>query len=204
MKEEQLELPKHIVFSGTGSKILNIITSDNKILADFSKRIFEAVYNQSFDIDGLSVESEKEIPKEVTCKGGLMLPEDMSIDIESIKVTHTCIPGIKTLTYERLDDINKASIVNYVNDFNSFFLELNSKYSFVDYFNASPKSIDVFKSELNKHIRDYLEDGLEYNKKMDEISSDDKELEETLFFYPVIGALNYLSNQLALLNPINN
>jgi hypothetical protein len=204
MKEEQLELPKHIVFSGTGSKILNIITSDNKILADFSKRIFESVYNQSFDIDGLSVESEKEIPKEVTCKGGLMLTEDMSIDIESIKVTHTCIPGIKTLTYERLDDYYKATIVNYVNDFNSFFLELNSKFSFVDYFNASPKSIDLFKSELNKYIRDYLEDGLEYNKKMDEISSDDKELEETLFFYPVIGALNYLSNQLALLNPINN
>jgi hypothetical protein len=39
---------------------------------------------------------------------------------------------------------------------------------------------------------------------LDEIATDDKELEETLFFYPVIGAINYLSNQLAHLTPINN
>src|SRR5690606_16763975 len=73
MKQKQIELPKHIVFSGTGSKVLNIISSDLKILANFSKVIFENVHNQKFDSDGLSIETEKEMPKEVTCKGGLML-----------------------------------------------------------------------------------------------------------------------------------
>jgi hypothetical protein len=204
MKQEELELPKHIVFSGTGSKILNIITSDAKILANYSKKIFELVYNQTFDMDGLSVESEKDIPKEVTCKGGLMLTEDMSIDIQSLKATYTCIDGLEKLTYDCLDDTNKAKIAKYVNEFNAFFMELNSMYSFADYFNASQKSIELFKTELNKHVRDYLEDGLEYNRKLDEIATDDKELEETLFFYPVIGAINYLSNQLAHLTPINN
>jgi len=204
MKEKEEELPKHIVFSGTGSKILNIITSDAKILANYSKKIFELVYGKNFDSDGLSIESEIEIPKEITCKGGLMIPEDMSIDIKSLKKTYTCINGIEKLTYESLDDTNKDKIAKYVNDFNAFFMELNSIYSFADYFNASQKSIELFKTELNKHVRGYLEDGLEYNRKLDQIATDDKELEETLFFYPVIGAINYLSNQLAHLTPINN
>jgi hypothetical protein len=68
MKQKQIELPKHIVFSGTGSKVLNVITSDLKILANLSKTIFENVYNQKFDKDGLSIETEKEMPKKLLAK----------------------------------------------------------------------------------------------------------------------------------------
>jgi hypothetical protein len=69
---------------------------------------------------------------------------------------------------------------------------------------VSAKSLEIFKVELNKHLRDYLEEGLEYNKKLDEIASDDKEVEETLFFYPLIGAINNLSNHLSQLTQVNN
>jgi hypothetical protein len=205
MKQKQIELPKHIVFSGTGSKVLNIISSDLKILANLSKKIFENVYGQSFDTDGLSIETEKEMPKEVTCKGGLMLnAEDLAIDISSIKATNTCLEGISKLTYDQLNETAKEKIAIYVSDFNEFFFNLNTQYGFADYFNVSAKSLEIFKDELNKHLRDYLEEGLEYNKKLDEIASDDKEVEETLFFYPLIGAINNLSNHLSQLTQVNN
>lgn len=205
MKRKQIELPKHIVFSGTGSKILNVITSDFKILANLSKAIFENIYNKQFDLDDLTIETEKEMPKEVTCKGGLMLnAEDLAIDIRTIKTTHTCLNGVDKLTYEQLDENAKTDIANYVSDFNNYFLKLNSQFSFADYFNVSTKSLEVFKGELNKHLRDYLEEGLEYNKKLDEIATDDKEIEETLFFYPLIGAINNLSTHLSQLTPVNN
>jgi hypothetical protein len=205
MKQKQIELPKHFVFSGTGSKVLNVITSDIKILANLSKIIFENVYGQKFDTDGLSIETEKEMPKEVTCKGGLMLnAEDLAIDIRTIKATHTCLNGIEKLTYEQLDESAKANIANYVGEFNKFFLNLNAQYNFADYFNVTEKSLGVFKEELNKHLRDYLEEGLEYNKKLDEIATDDKEIEETLFFYPLIGAINNLSNNLSQLTQVHN
>jgi hypothetical protein len=205
MKQKQIDLPKHIVFSGTGSKVLNVITSDLKILANLSKTIFENVYNQTFDSDSLSIETEKEMPKEVTCKGGLMLnAEDLAIDIRTIKSTHTCLKGVEKLTYEQLDDVAKANIANYVGDFNKFFLNLNAQYSFADYFNTTAKSLEIFKDELNKHLRDYLEEGLEYNKKLDEIATDDKEIEETLFFYPLIGAINNLSTHLSQLSQVIN
>ena len=205
MKQKQIELPKHIVFSGTGSKVLNVITSDLKILANLSKTIFETVYKQKIDSDGLSIETEKEMPKEVTCKGGLMLnAEDLAIDIRTIKATHTCLNGVEKLTYDQLDETAKANIANYVSEFNKFFFNLNSQYSFADYFNVTAKSLDIFKEELSKHLRDYLEEGLEYNKKLDEIANDDKEIEETLFFYPLIGAINNISTHLSQLTQVNN
>ena len=205
MKQKQIELPKHIVFSGTGSKVLNVITSDLKILANLSKTIFENVYNQKFDKDGLSIETEKEMPKEVTCKGGLMLnAEDLAIDIRTIKATHTCLNGVEKLTYEQLDETATANIANYVGEFNNFFFNLNAQFSFADYFNVTAKSMEIFKDELSKHLRDYLEEGLEFNKKLDEIATDDKEIEETLFFYPLIGAINNLSTHLSQLTQVNN
>ncbi|MCC4227854.1 cell division protein FtsA [Zunongwangia profunda] len=207
MKLKEVELPKHIIFSGTGSKILNIISSDKKILSNFSKAIFENVYDRGFDSDGLSIETEKDMPKEVTCKGGLMLnPEDLAFDIRKIRTTLTCVEnkGIGILTYDRLDEDTKANIVTYVNDFNKFFLSLNQRFSFSDYFNVSEESLKIFKEEANKHLRDYLEEGLEYNKKLDNIGKDNKEIEESLFFYPLIGAINNLSSHLSQLTPINS
>jgi hypothetical protein len=43
-----------------------------------------------------------------------------------------------------------------------------------------------------------------FNKKLDEIATDDKEIEETLFFYPLIGAINNLSTHLTQLTQVNN
>jgi hypothetical protein len=64
--------------------------------------------------------------------------------------------------------------------------------------------MEIFKDELSKHLRDYLEEGLEFNKKLDEIATDDKEIEENLFFYPLIGAINNLSTHLSQLTQVNN
>jgi len=39
---------------------------------------------------------------------------------------------------------------------------------------------------------------------LDEVAADEKEVEETLFFYPLIGTINNLSSHLSELTPINN
>jgi hypothetical protein len=205
MKIKGLDLPNHLVFSGTGSKILTIITPDLKTtLADFSMKIFEGVYGQKFNSEGLTIETDRQIPKEVTCKGGLMSnAEDLNFDINQIKTILTCLEdkGVTDLTLDRLDDAAKNDIVKYVTDFNNFFLELNKELSFNKNFDVSSESLDVFKRELNKYLGNYLTEGLEHNRKLDEV--DENEIEETLFFYPIIGTINNLSNQLAALHPVD-
>ena len=203
MHHKGIELPKHLVFSGTGSKILNIITSDLKILSKISKYIFEEVYDAKFDVDDLTVETEKEIPKEVTCKGGLMSnTEDLAFDIRDIKSTLTCLEniGLSTLKYSDLIDSNNGLITNYVENFNKIFLQLNAKFNLNDNFNATEASIKVVSTEINKHLRDYLEEGIQYNKKLDDIGQEDREIEESLFFYPLIGTINNLSSHLSKLS----
>jgi hypothetical protein len=206
MRHKGIEKPKHILFSGTGSKILNVVSTDKKVLTQLAKMIFEEVYGDHFDKDGVTIITENEIPKEVTCKGGLMLnAEDMSIDLNSIKSTLTCLEskGINHLKYEDLNDKNKEEITKYVEGFNSFFHDMNKKYSFTDHLNISVKSLEVFEEEVNKHLRDFLEEGIEYNRKIDDANVDYKDIEESLFFYPIIGVINNLSSSLSQITPIN-
>jgi hypothetical protein len=151
----------------------------------------------------MTVETEA-MPKEITCKGGLMVnPEDLDIDIRSIKKVLTCVSGHDTLHYSSLNDQNKSEIVESVRAFNTFFMQLHSKYSFTEYFNVSNKSLEIYKSEMNKHLRDYLEQGLEYNSTMEDNAQQDRELEESLFFYPLTGTINTLIGQLSQLSSIN-
>ena len=130
-------------------------------------------------------------------------PEDLDIDIRTIKKVLTCVSGHDTLMYSSLNDVNKSEIAESVQAFNAFFMQLHSKYSFTDYFNVSSKSLEICKSEMNKHIRDYLEQGLEYNSTMEDNAQQDRELEESLFFYPLTGTINNLIGQLSQLSFIN-
>ncbi|GHB67201.1 hypothetical protein [Persicitalea jodogahamensis] len=201
------DLPKNIVFSGTGSKILSIITRNQRTLSEFSELIFAAVFEKEFGTEDLVIKAEKDIPKELTCKGGLMTdPEDLDINIKKIKAILTGLEdeSITRLRYSDLTNEVQTEITDYVADFNRIFLDLDKKMSFSDNFGVSYSALEIFKNGLNRHLRDYLAEGLEYTKKMDEVRSDEKEIEETLFFYPIIGAINHLSKQLGEVTPVNS
>ncbi|MBE7516043.1 MAG: hypothetical protein HS105_05475 [Chloracidobacterium sp.] len=198
MKHEGIDLPKHLVFSGTGSKVLSIIAPDHDALATLSRNIFEKVFERTFDSDGMTVEMEKNFPKEVTCKGGLMSnPEDLRINPHEIKRILTCLEdeGVVGLTEADLTDARKQKIVDYIVKFNSLFIDLNKEVNFANNFGVSPNSLRTFSKEINKHLRDFLEDGLKFSHDS-EGAGDDQAFGETLFFYPIIGSINYLLNKL--------
>jgi hypothetical protein len=77
MKAKNLGLPRHLAFSGNGSRIVNIV-GDKDILAAFSKSIFEKVYSQRYHTkgcpDNLEIIQDAPNPKEITCKGGIRQP----------------------------------------------------------------------------------------------------------------------------------
>ena len=83
-------------------------------------------------------------------------------------------------------------------------MELNRELSFNDYFGVTHQSLEKFKAEVNKYLIDYLEDGLDYNRKLDGTENDNKEMEETLFFYPITGTITKLMEHLTKLKSGNN
>jgi hypothetical protein len=205
MKKENLELPQKILFSGTGSKILQIIDSEevSLYLCKISERIFEKVYENLKYISSdtkLEILQERNMPKEITCKGGLYSIDEL-VDVvpsEIIKIHH-CIKEVETLYPKDLaNDSYMNEIINHVKEFNDFFVGLNTEINFNDHFGVSPESLSLFKSKVNLELREYIESSkasMRYN--------DDEALKETLFFYPIAGTISQLSKELSQLNPIN-
>ena len=199
MQHRRLGLPKHLAFSGTGSKLLSIISASQEILEKFSRIIFEKVFKQTYDREKLTLIRSK-TPKEITSKGGLKLPShSLDIDIEKLKIVHSCLEenGITELKHQSLDDNAKELIIKKVRAFNTFFLDINSSMNFNDYFGVSPESYKLFEEGMNDYLKDYLEKGLQYRIGMEKAASNDAPLDETLFFYPILGAIKTLSNTLA-------
>jgi hypothetical protein len=104
------------------------------------------------------------------------------------------------LKYNDLNNDIKSQIVKSVEVFNEFFISLNKVYDFEDNFGISQKSISIFKSNINSHLRDFLEEGIDFNSKLDESNSDEKIIRDSMFFYPIIGTINNLSTKLSELN----
>ena len=206
-KLPNIPMPTNIVFGGTGSKILRIISSNQGTISELTELIFEGVFDEKFGSESLTIKTEKFHPKEVTCKGGLMTDiSELDIDIRKIKAILTGLDDESNskLTYADLTENVQHSITGQVSEFNNFFLGLDAKMSFSDNFGISYSALEIFKNGINRHLRDYLAEGLDYTKKMDEVKSDEKEIGETLFFYPIIGTISHLSKQLAELTPVNS
>lgn len=202
-KAKALDLPEHIIFSGTGSKVLNILERDPQKregnLATLTKRVFELVIGKTYNQPGLTIQTDDKMPKELTCKGGLMAaPEQLNRNIDGLKTTWSGIPemGFERLSYSELSPARKESVINHVQAFNKFFLGLNDAISFEDYFEVSAASRLRFAERINLDLHNYLENGLGFNRSMDGATDDEKALEDSLFFYPILGAIPQLFTEL--------
>jgi hypothetical protein len=207
MKHRGINLPGAITFSGTGSKLLTIISSDDQMLGKLARVIFEKVYEQTYDTSGLTLFYERKGPKEVTCKGALMQPANSRpVDTEAISYVYpaTFNDEFTKLTYA---DLRKPEVVQSLlketNAFIDFFFAINQEFSFVRNLNVSARALVIAQQELRTHLDTSLMDGIqrkegdvaaEYSGMTDALGAP---IEETLFFYPLIGAINKLANALA-------
>lgn len=195
MKSNRMEMPRHIAFSGNGSKVIRILTSSDKTLEEFSKKIFEKVYGEGYPTDGLTILQNVDNPKEVTCKGGISNPTKQEYDeVSSMKIVYKAVqngntPFITNETYASIDNSYIENAVSSVKSFIQFVFDLNKDFSFKNKFDSSESSLAIAKEECFRDLVTYTKNGLEKKKK--EVSDNDI-IEETLFFYPLNGMLNAL------------
>lgn len=193
VKTKGLKAPRHIAFSGNGSKIISIISSDPKILGKYTKVIFEKVlgteYGSALDILGLELGSN---PKESTCKGGLIAtetyeePETLVLRDSSGKLANA------DDTYASLSDAYKAEIVKSVKDFFRFALtEIPSTFNLDNNFGVDNITMKIAKEECTKDLETYLDKGIELSIK--ESGNKDNPIEDAITFYPIKGVLQSLS-----------
>ncbi len=199
LKTKQIPVPGVISFSGTASKLLTIIDAgrnhDNlkRLAAETFKYVFELERNPEIDI------RLPDNPKEISSKGGLSIGDDYQLDLDDIKETLITNSQLQSqngsrISYERVKEYEERAIASF-DAFLDFFFELNKSFSYRDNFGVEKASLDFAGEFLNKKKINALKTGIK--NKLDEISNEsDEEINETLFFYPLVGTLGELAYEL--------
>lgn len=197
LKTKGLKAPRHIAFSGNGSKIISIISSDPKILAKYTKVIFEKVLGKNIEsaLEILGLEQGSN-PKESTCKGGLISAEAYDEEPETLVLRDSSGKLANTNdTYASISDVQKAEIVKTVKDFFRLVLiDIPSAFNLDNNFGVDNITIKIAKEECSKDLETYLEKGIELSIK--ESGNKDNQIEDAVSFYPIKGVLQSLSNKL--------
>lgn len=205
MKAKGIAMPQTLAFSGNGSKTLKVLSPNNDTVAKFASLIFEKVYGTSYADHNMKLDIIfDEQPKLATCKGGIAHRNNMSFeDIEDIKAS---LLGTNTTvfsdgyTYKQIQTNEINAIANHVARFIDFVFAINSenKNFFVNNLAADASIIHKVKDICNSDLVEYTKQGLE--KKNEELESwganNETEIEETLFFYPIVAMLSNLARQI--------
>lgn len=202
MKSKNMDLPQYVTFSGNGSKLVKIINGgkNNQTLVDFTKVIFSDVYNLDNDFD-LEIKLFDD-PKEITCKGGLECTDfekfknlEKRIYDVLIGSEQEGLVSLNKLTYENISsEQTKNSINKAVVEFVDKFFNYHNQFNFQDNFGINPNKFDKYKNDLKKNVNNDLISGIE--DRMKDVDDSTKEVNESLFFYPLKGAINRLATQI--------
>ncbi|MCY7349610.1 MAG: cell division FtsA domain-containing protein, partial [Cytophagaceae bacterium] len=205
MKARGLGMPRFLTFSGTGSRVLDIISTHNSGLETLAKLLFQRVYGvDAYAVpDGLTLVRERDFPKEVTCKGGLKMEE---IDFQAVeKLTgnadvRTTLLGTgealagDTTTYQSVNDETLQEVGEEVRRFVQLLLS-DLPFDFEGQFSVEGSLKTTIAPQLVRDLDSLLKEG--WSKRLSQTGDKSKKLDETLFFLPLIEGLNRLANSLA-------
>lgn len=193
-----LDLPRHISFSGNGSRILNVITTDVDQLTRLTRLMLEVSSGLSYGERRLEILGLEEgsSPKESTCKGGIVASDNAAEDdiSERIVLTGDNSRAIsESDTYESLGSETRAATIVEVNRFFDFIDDINEKMDFDDNFGVNKRSLNIARKICRLDLETFLDKGL----KATQVDSEPSAIvAETPFFYPIRGAINAISAEI--------
>jgi hypothetical protein len=215
MGAKNLPLPRHIIFSGNGSKIVNIV-ADKDVLAEFSKLIFEKVYDQKYGNSGLDIIQNTVNPKEVTCKGGIKAADKDYVQTLFVPVvlmgTDSTTFASDNDTYSSIDldkcvsntNTEVKAFINYVID--DLLMQKYTKGGVVEETFLTALNLNQNTLQVAKDVCEKEEDFVTFTKNgiMGKIESvtdtSSTKIEETFFFYPIACLLNTISTEINKIN----
>ena len=210
LKAKNIALPRHIFFSGTGSKMLDII-GNTETLSQVTQAIIEESYGERYRDYAFSILLNRETPKQVTCKGALL---QMSSDagVEEIKALNHALKNVSgtfarrserkslTIKYTMTDhetftfgDMHNPAVCNEIIEqvklFNEFFLKFCDEFDVVNFFKININAWNQFNRCVNNDLDEYLYKFIEKNSPHGKQISESAEFEDVPFFYPIAGSI---------------
>lgn len=198
LKAKRVDMPDKIVFSGNGSRVIPFFTDDADVLGKFTKLIFKKVLGQE---GRLEVILNSENPKEATCKGGFFVDSDTeySETLQKVIVLHSdgsdfVIHRNTELedkdAYEAINEDYLRKTVEEVKIFINFVFDDLLPFFNNEGYRLNSTSIKIAKEVCFNRLDIYMNSG--WKQKQKEIDTKDR-IEETLFFYPIVGMMKELT-----------
>lgn len=207
MKAKGLRKPITVAFSGNGARTLSILSIDTTMISRYIKLIFDTVYGNNDGTIEVKMESN---PKIATCKGGIqcvygkdtekLKTYDDVDDIKEIVIGDNLENNIdRQLRYGDISDELRKNVVDTVENFFTFLFKMHSDNK--DFLTAKLGADGAIYSKVQEFClgsegKQILEDSMSkgFKKKLEEVNNDKgKQLEDTLFFYPLVGLLHDLA-----------
>lgn len=191
---DDIFMPRHLTFSGNGCKVIASLTPDiSGVLTDYTKMLIEKVSGyQCPNLCILGI-SDDATPKEATCKGGLMTDGNID-DRGKCVILQACGDTFadSSKEYESITKEYEKEVVKEVASFFDFILvTMNKEFNFSKMFQMSQMSLSLAREICKQNLDTFLVKALDAHRNVS-----NKQLEETLFFYPIKGVLDALSNRI--------
>lgn len=188
-------VPKCIIFTGNGSKYLDLIQTKDyieKICKYFANKVFGSDFKPQVILPSTN-------RKEATCFGGLYQPFQNKRDFEAINYLGFENKGESFKKYNEIDARKDSVFDQLSNSFNEFieiFFSMNDnpELSFRRHFGIE-SNLSAVKNYMISKCKVNLTTG--YDKRRKIVDSGD-EITDSLFFYPIVGLIyqiNKLSKQ---------
>lgn len=196
MKSLGLGAPTTIAFSGNGSKVVSVLSPSKSSLERLTTVIFKLIYNDIDLENDVKLIINSDNPKEATCKGGLLLDQepDNINQAKAILLTDTLRENETYRDAEKLFD-KVVDEVQIFADFLMLKIAKDKSISLSGDFGIDPSSLKLAIGCFNENLSTYIENGIASKLASGDVGLDDQ-IEEPLFFYPIIGVINSLSDKI--------
>lgn len=199
MKQTGVGLPRRLCFSGTGSKIINIL-GRHEVVEAYTRHIIEHVYDEKYGSSTpFTLRREQHLSKQVTCKGGITLEREIRnghvnpellapSHIMACKSSYTMTEGAPYTNLSLRSVQVRREVVQTVKEFHDQFVEILSK-DWCDEFGIGPKTMHLFTEIADRDLDAYMTSAV--NSLIPRDASADEVVEDIPFFYPIIPVIRY-------------
>ncbi|MFT4684553.1 MAG: hypothetical protein ACI9EK_001346 [Psychroserpens sp.] len=200
MKALGLNIPNNVIFSGAGSKSLNIIDYSNMNQVE---KMYNHFFNTIYETESSNINIDlAPNPKEITAKGALY-NSNYSLDNitgfwsgDSNLESSILFNEDNETTYEdvKTEDF-KNSIINSIEEYYSILDMYFKKTNILNTYGIKNEVLELFEKNRHENLKTYLDFGIKM--KIDSAQDSKLPISEGLFFYPFVGLINNLGFKLS-------
>ncbi len=185
MKEKNTALPRFVLFSGNGAKILKLL--DGSLQMDKIKQLVNLIFSKVFEkSENIDVKLDSN-PKQLTALGGLYLPSQVPTPSEFVYTINNAIEYYEDVDAKKAEYFPME--IQELQNFTNLFFELNREMNFQNVLGLNAAVLPDLKNFIQEFIssgdaKAYLEEG--WLQKKEALNGNlATKLDEPFFFYAI-------------------